>query len=134
MNHGPPGNQPNLYGNEPCQIVARDVFPKLIQVATNSERLPISYDKLAEKAGIPYYPSRGRNMAKPLGIIWKALFELHQDFDDDIPYLTTIVINKKTKDPTIFKTYLNWSDQDIADAQRDVYKFQRWAEIKEIIL
>ena len=60
-------------------------------------------------------------------------FELQEDFDEDIPYLTTIVINKETEIPTVFNSYLGWSNERIADAQKDVYCFKRWADVKEII-
>ena len=72
-------------------------------------------------------------MGQPLGCIWQTLFELQEDFDEDIPYLTTIVINKETEIPTIFNSYLGWSNERIADAQKDVYCFKRWADVKEII-
>lgn len=72
-------------------------------------------------------------MGHPLGCIWQTLFELQEDFDEDIPYLTTIVINKETEIPTIFNSYLGWSNERIADTQKDIYCFKRWADVKEII-
>lgn len=138
MKYGPPGNTPNLYGEKSYQKVARDAFPILIQLATDDKHPTIYYEKLAEISGVTHIVKNrmGHWMRHPLGSIWRTLFELQESFDEDIPYLTTIVVRKDTGVPTIYKTHqkLKWSDEDIAEAQRDVYKFKRWTEVMEIIL
>lgn len=136
MKYGPPGNTPNFYGEKDYQKVARDVFPRLIQLATDDKHPTIYYEKLAEISGVTHIVKNrmGHWMRHPLGSIWQTLFELQKDFDENIPYLTTIVVNKNSKVPTLYKSYLEWSDEDITDAQRDVYMFKRWTEIMKIIL
>lgn len=129
MQHRPPITIPNFYGYEMFQIVARDAFPILIQLATDAECPKTTYGKLAEQVG---YGTRSMN--KPLGSIWQTLYEFQQEFGKDIPYLTTIVVNKNTKVPTYFKSYSGWSNKEIAAAQKDVYAFQRWTDVMERIL
>ena len=115
--------------------VAREVFPILIQLATDSKRPTISYGQLAEKVGVTHIPSnrRGHWMRWPLGSIWCTLFEYQQESDLDIPYLTTIVVNKSTGIPTVFKERLNWSKEKIKLEQDAVYKFEQWIDIMEAI-
>ena len=135
----------NFHGNEDYQIAAQLAFPILIELATDEKQPTISYGELVDRIGIQYMPGKLKNPKKslngrraqwmrlPLGCIWQTLFELQEDFDEDIPYLTTVVVNRSTKIPTFFKSDLDWSDERIKEAQKDVYCFKRWADVKEII-
>lgn len=137
MNCGPPSEKAiNFHSTEKdYQRVAREVFPVLIQLATDKTRPTISYGELAEKVGVTHIPQnrRGHWMRWPLGCIWQTLFEYQKDTDLDIPYLMTIVVNKNSDVPTIFKTYLNWSDEKIKAAQDAVYNFEHWQDVMEAI-
>ena len=136
----------NFHGNEDRQIVAQLAFPILIELAHDENHPTITYGRLADRIGIQYMPGKLKNPKKslngrralwmrlPLGCIWHTLFELQKDFDEDIPYLTTIVVNQDKEIPTIFKSDdYGWSDKEIKDAQKDVYCFKRWADVKERI-
>jgi len=136
MKHGPPDNTPGfICGNEMFQKVAREAFPILIQLATDNTEPKIFYSKLAEKACVSHIPEcfRGLWMRKPLGSVWRTLFEYQQESGIEIPYLTTIVINKDTGIPTIFKAWLNWSDEKIAAEQMAVYNFKQWIDVMEAV-
>ena len=147
MKYGPPGKKSiNFYGNSERQIAARQALPILIQLATNSTRPIITYGELADKIGMEYMPGKLKNpiesldafrarwMRLPLGCIWQTLFDHQQKSNIEIPYLTTIVVNKNTEVPTIFKKYLNWSDEKIKLEQDAVYKFEQWTDVMEAIL
>ena len=141
MKYGPPDKNPiNFYGNDPRQIAAQQAFPILIQRATE-RTCPISYGDLADKIGMQYMPGKLKNpiesldafrslwMRRPLGCIWQTLFEYQQESSIEIPYLTTIVVNKDSDIPTIYKEYLNWSKERIRAEQDEVYKFKQWTDV-----
>lgn len=143
MKYGPPDiKKMNFYGSDERQEAARQALPILIQHATDSTRPTITYGELADKIGMEYMPGelknakkswngfRARWMRLPLGCIWQTLFEYQQKSDLDIPYLTTIVVNKDSGMPTIFK---NWSDEKIKAAQDAVYNFEQWQDVMEAI-
>ena len=115
MKYGPPGKKAiNSYGNGERQIAARQALPILIQLATDSTRPIITYGELADEIGMEYMPGKLKNPKKsldafraqwmrlPLGCIWQTLFDHQQKSNIEIPYLTTIVVNKNTDVPTIF--------------------------------
>ena len=146
MQYGPPGRKAiNFYGCSERQEAARQALPILIQHATDSTRPTITYGELVDEIGMEYMPGklkepkesldafRAQWMRLPLGCIWQTLFEYQQKSDLDIPYLTTIVVNKNSDVPTIFKTYLNWSDEEIKAAQDAVYNFEQWQDVMEAI-
>ena len=146
MKCGPPDKKAiNFYGNSERQIAARQALPILMQHATDSTRSTITYGELADEIGMEYMPGELKNpiesldafraqwMRLPLGCIWQTLFEYQQESDLEIPYLTTIVVNRNSDVPTIFKTYLSWSDEKIKAAQDAVYKFKQWQDVMEAI-
>ena len=146
MKYGPPGVKAiNFYGDDKRQIAARQAFPILIQLATDPTRPIITYGELADEIGMQYIPDKLRDlkpfkalwMRLPLGCIWQTLFEYQQESNMEIctiPYLTTIVVNKGTDVPTIFKKYLNWSNEKIKSEQCKVYGFEGWADVLEEIM
>ena len=130
----------NIYGNKWSQKVGREIFPILIQMAIEGQP-PITYGELADKAeeaGIEFKTEhRGRralSMNYPLGCVLKTLFEYQEESGIDMPYLTTIIVNKDTRQPTYFSKRLGWSDDKIQAKQREVYNFDRWARIRRAIL
>ena len=102
MEYGPDGdtntntNTRNFYGEKPREIAARQVFPILVELATDSTRPTITYGDLAGEI-VQYIPDGSRDQpgprAKwigwPLGNIWQRLFEYQQESNKEIPYLTT---------------------------------------------
>lgn len=148
MKHSSPDvKQMNFYGDNPRQIAARQVFPILIELATDKSRPTIFYGQLVDRIGIQYMPGKLKNPKKsldarralwmrlPLGCIWHTLFEYQKRNPDlDIPYLTTIVVNQDTDIPTVFKERYNWSEEQIKAAQNDVYEFEQWTDIMDAIL
>ncbi|MDE0327346.1 MAG: hypothetical protein OXN27_25745 [Candidatus Poribacteria bacterium] len=149
MKYGPPDTNPiNFYGNSEMQIAARQALPILIQLATDSTRPIITYGELAVEIGMEYMPGKLKNpiesldafralwMRRPLGCIWQTLFEYQQESNMEIctiPYLTTIVVNKGTDVPTIFRDF-NWSDEKIRSERDKVYKFEDWTDVLEEIM
>ena len=143
MEYGPPsGKAINFYGNGKRQIAARQAFPILIQLATDSTRPTITYGELADQIGMQYIPDGIRDlegfkalwMRLPLGSIWQTLLEYQRESKIEIPYLTTIVVNKNTDVPTMFREYLNWSNEKIKSEQCKVYQFEYWTDILEEIM
>ena len=139
MEYGPPGgNGSNFYGEYPQQIAARQVFPILIELATDSTCPVIRYGELADRideyipVGLRREALKGRKaqwMRLPLGRIWQTLFEYQGESNIEIPYLTTIVVNKNSDLPTMFKEYLGWSDEKIISEQVKVYQFKHWRDV-----
>ena len=140
MQYGPPGgNGSNFYGEDPQQIAARQVFPILIELATDSTSCPvIHYGELADKideyipVGLRREALKGRKaqwMRRPLGRIWQTLFEYQGESNIEIPYLTIIVVSKSSGLPTVFKDDLGWSDEKIRSEQCKVYQFEHWRSV-----
>ena len=130
----------NLYGNRWSQEVGRAIFPILIEMAIERQE-PITYGELADKAeaaGIEFkttHPGRrARSMNVPLGCVLNTLCEYQEESGIEIPYLTTIVVNKSTGQPTYFSKRLGWSDDQIQAEQAAVYNFEQWEHIRQAIL
>lgn len=144
MEYGPDGNRNtrtrNFYGNKPREIAARKIFPILVKLA-NDGPPPITYGELADRI-VKYIPDGSRDqpgprakwMGWPLGNIWHRLFDYQQESNIEIPYLTTIVVNKDTRVPTIFNTRFKWSNEKIRSEQCKVYNFEDWTDILEEIM
>ena len=146
MQYGPDGNKNgntrtrNFYGNKPREIAARKIFPILVELA-NDGPPPITYGKLADRI-VQYIPDGSRKLPRtrakwmmwPLGNIWHRLFDYQQESNIEIPYLTTIVVNKGTRVPTIFKKRFNWPNEKIRSEQCKVYNFEYWTDILEQIM
>lgn len=134
MNYDYVPNEPNFYGDKDFQIIARDAFLILIELATDPEQPTITYGQLVDRAGWNFDRFSAQRMTKPLGSIWKTLLEYQEASGIDIPYLTIIVVAKDTGLPTYFRNNLDWSYREIANAQADVYNFQQWIDVREHIL
>ena len=134
------GSRYNIYGNKWSQKVGWEIFPILMQMAIEGQA-PITYGELAdqaEEAGIEFKTKhKGRRalcMNYPLGCVLKTLFEYQEKSGIDIPYLTTIIVNKDTRQPTYFSKGQGWSDDKIQAEQTAVYNFKHWAHIRQAIL
>lgn len=127
-----PGGSKNFFGNDKqYQATAREIFPILIQWAMTREP-NTTYGRLASAVGrSPGFETLSLNGA--LGSVWKTLFEYQERTGIDIPYLTTIVVNQKTRLPTYFRDRLGWPLAEIQEKQEEVYRFGQWAEIEAAI-
>ena len=131
----------NIYGNDWAQKTGRAIFPILIQMAIDPQKPDITYGALADKAeeaGIEFKAKssgyRARPMRYPLGCILRTLFEYHEESGMDIPYLTIIVVNKKSGLPTHFSEGQGWSIEKIQAKQKAVYEYEHWEHIRQAIL
>ncbi len=126
--------------NEWSETVGSEIFPILIQMAIDRQG-PITYGELADKAeeaGIEFRTAhrgyRALPMRWPLGWVLERLCEYREESGIDIPHLTTIVVNKKTRQPTYFSENFGWSDDRIRAEQEAVYNFEQWEHIRQAIL
>ena len=146
MEFGPDGSTNikvrDFYGNKPREIAARQLFPILIEFANSGPPPnddPLTYEKLADEI-LEYIPLGSRSqpgtkakwMAWPLGNIWHRLYDYQQESDIDIPYLTVIVVSKRTGQPTHFSN-LGKPDDWIQAEQEAVYTFKQWEQIRQAI-
>ena len=127
-------------GNEWSETVGSEIFPILIQMAIDHQG-PITYGELADKAeeaGIEFRTAhrghRALSLNYPLGWVLNILSEYQEESGIDIPHLTTIVVNKNTRQPTYFSKRLGWSDDRIRAEQAAVYNFEQWEYIRQAIL
>ena len=134
------GARKNIYGNDWAQKAGRAIFPILIQMAIDDQK-PITYGELADKAeeaGIEFKAKgegyRALPMRYPLGCILKTLFEYHEESGMDVPYLTTIIVNKGTGLPTHFSEGQGWSKEKIQAKQKAVYEYEHWEHVRQGIL
>ncbi|MDE0086579.1 MAG: hypothetical protein OXU23_12750 [Candidatus Poribacteria bacterium] len=124
-------NEPNFYGNKDFQIIAREAFPILIDLATDPVQPTMTYGQLAERVGRNVDRFSALRMTKPLGSIWTTLLRYQEKSGIDIPYLTIIIVDQDRGLPTYFRNNLDWSYREIANAQADVYNFQQWIDVRE---
>ncbi len=128
MDHAP--QQLNLYGNEKhYQKVGRSAFPILIHLAKVREF--ITYGELAKKINV----SNPRNLNYPLGSVWVTLYELQEEWrveipQIDIPYLTSLVVNKDTGHPG----YEDLPQSEFEAECRRVFNFPIWTSVQEVVL
>ena len=132
------GARKNIYGNDWGQKAGLEAFPILIQMAIECHP-PITYGKLADKleeCGIEFNDKgrRGLLIRHALGCILRTLFEYHQETGMYIPYLTIIVVNKSTGQPTYFSGKHGWTEEEIQVEQRAVYEYEYWNDVSLAIL
>ena len=126
-----PDPQLNMFGNDKnYQKVARDAFPILIQLTRIKET--ITYGELAKKIGV----SNARNLDYPLGSISTTLYELQEEWAEeipriDIPRLTSIVVSKDTRLPSYPPGI---TPSEFEDVQKTIYNFPLWTSVLEAIV
>lgn len=83
----------NLWGDKLYQQRAREALPLLVRQAEAGTT--VYYSELAEELGMP----NARNLNYPLGAIGDALEELSEKWDEKVPVLQCLVVNKTTEVP-----------------------------------
>lgn len=119
-------------GDDLYQRRARAALPLLVRQA--KARMPITYGSLAKELGM----ENPRNLNYPLGCIGRSLQRLSEQWNQPIPELQTLVINKHTKIPSSgsdkfldeFKTLSPRRQLErVKTIQRSVYDYRRWDEV-----
>jgi hypothetical protein len=95
-----------LSGNDLYIERAREAFPILVRQALSEEK--IAYSDLADEMGMP----NPRNLNYVLGAIGKAIKELSTEWDQEIPPLQCVVVNKHTGMPG---EGVSWFISDLKD-------------------
>jgi|SRR5271169_5108370 len=124
-----------LSGNDLYLERARDAFPILVRQALAEEK--IAYSDLADEMGMP----NPRNLNYVLGSIGKAIKELSAEWNQEIPPLQCLVVNKNTGLPG---EGVAWFISDLKDFEHrtpeerklilgnelvKVFKYPRWEKV-----
>ena len=115
-------------GDKLYQKRARRALPLLVRQA-KAEGPPISYGNLAEELCMP----NARNLNFPLGSIGASLQLLREKWEDNIPRIQVLVVNKNTGLPgkgivPFLEIDVDFPDQVKAEQAR-VYAYPRWDDV-----
>lgn len=80
----------DLHGEKLYQERARKILPILVRQAASKR--PLSYESLADELSM----TNPRVLNYPLGCVGRALIELAENWDDEIPHIQSLVVNKQT--------------------------------------
>lgn len=123
-----------LRGDRKTQRYARKAFPVLVRQAFASE--PMTYQQLAREIG-----EHHRAIGRTLGVIGRALEDLSEEWNEEIPPIPALVVNKDrgvpgkgvaqfTSQPSDYKKGSLETKRAIAlSLQKDVYSYGRWKEV-----
>ena len=115
-----------MFGDEDHQNIAREALPLLIEKA--KARGTITYGDLADKFKIPPY---GDPMSPMLGSIVTTLYELGQKWQENIPYITALVVKERTGYPSFPPKTSN----EVFDWEFErIYKYPKWDVVQKILL
>jgi hypothetical protein len=112
-------------GQKLYQQRARQALPILVRQARAKKS--ITYEALAEEMGMP----NPRNLNYPLGCVGDALDALAKEWEDEIPHIQALVVNKSTRQPGPgFDGFLEARDKRWTNnAERRAIIETFWAEI-----
>lgn len=124
----------DLHGEKLYQERARRILPILVRQA--AAKRPLSYEALAEELSM----TNPRVLNYPLGCVGRALIELAEDWDYDIPHIQSLVVNKQTKLPGPgFDGFLTdegytWNDSNerrsvIEQYRTKIYEYPYWRDV-----
>ena len=116
----------NISGEEEHQEVARKALPILIEKAKVGET--INYGTLADKLGIsPHeYP-----MPQMLGSIVTTLSELGEEWHEDLPRLTALVVRASNGYPS----FPPRTPHEVFDAEFErIYNYPKWDAVQHTLL
>ena len=127
-----------FHGEKLYQQRARVVLPILVRQAWSGQ--PVRYESLAQEVGMP----NPRNLNYPLGCIGNRLDELSEEWDDEVPHIQALVVNKATGLPGPgFDAFLSdrgheWDDNlerraIIREYWTRVYEYPYWDDVLEIL-
>jgi hypothetical protein len=120
-----------ISGDKLYQRRAREALPLLVRQA--QAQSPISYSDLARELGMP----NPRNLNYPLGSIGQALQSLSSEWEEDIPPIQCLVINKQTGLPGEGVWWFRWKDdfyklpprkqRDLVRAElQEIFRYRKW--------
>ena len=115
-----------MFGDELHQEIAREALPLLIEKAKAHET--INYGNLAYKFEISPY---GAPMSPMLGSIVTTLYELGQEWQEDIPHITALVVKSGTGYPSFPPNTPN----EVFDAEFErIYNYPKWDAVQKTLL
>lgn len=115
-----------MSGDEEHQVVARKALPILIELAKAGET--ITYSTLADKLEIEAF---GPPMSQMLRSIVKTLYELGEVWQEDLPYLTALVVKQSTGYPS-FPTGIR---DEVFDAEFErIHNYPKWDAVQHTLL
>lgn len=129
----------NLWGDQLYQRRARMAFPVLVRQALANA--PVTYEDLAQELGMP----NPRNLNYVLGCVGNTLQNLAATWEEDVPPLQSLVVNKLTRIPgegiswfiDELKEYRKLSRRQrevvINGKLQEVYSYGYWTEVLEAI-
>ena len=115
-----------MSGDEEHQVVARKALPILIELAKAGET--ITYSTLADKLEIEAF---GPPMSQMLRSIVKTLYELGEEWQEDLPYLTALVVKQSTGYPSFPPGIPN--EKFDAEFKR-IYNYPKWDAVQHTLL
>ena len=126
----------HIHGDKLYHQRARAALPSLVRQAKAGE--PITYGSLAKKLGMP----NARNLDRPLGSIGTSLKQLSKEWNQPIPQIQALVINKSTKlpgpgiDELLDDSKTNLADRSpkqrrkrVKREQNAIYDYRRWDDV-----
>ncbi len=129
----------NMFGDKLYQVRARQALPILVRQAMAKQ--PISYSDLAEEMGMP----NPRNLNYVLYSVGETLLELSKQWNEEIPLINYLVINKNTlmpgdgigyfmNNPAEFKKLQLFQQRTKINVQLQmIYAYKKWNEILQIL-
>lgn len=116
----------NMFGDKEHQKLAREVLPLLIEKAKAHKT--IRYGDLAGKLEISRY---GYPMSQMLGSIVTTLCELGHEWQEDIPYITALVVRASTGYPS----YPRKTSNEVFDKEFErIYNYRKWEAVQKVLL
>lgn len=128
-----------IWGDKLYQQRAREAFPILVRQSIAGQ--PIFYSDLADELQMP----NPRNLNYVLGSIGQTLQNLSLEWQEKIPPINCIVINKSTglpgegvgwfiDDKNKFETLPRKNQRAIVDVElQNIYAYRRWLEILHLL-
>ena len=115
-----------MFGDEEHQELAREALPLLIEKAKVHKT--IKYGDLAHEFKISPY---GYPMSQMLGSIVTTLYELGQEWQEEIPHITALVVGTSTGYPS----YPPNTSNEVFDKEFErIYKYRKWDAVQKTLL
>lgn len=115
-----------MFGDEDHQEIAREALPLLIEKA--KARDTINYGTLADKFDISPY---GYPMSQMLGSIVTTLYELGQEWKEEIPHITALVVKSGTGYPSFPP---NTPNEVFDNEFKRIYTYPKWDAVQKTLL
>ncbi|MEI9978283.1 MAG: hypothetical protein WDN23_04660 [Edaphobacter sp.] len=126
-----------LVGEKKFQVRARAALPLLVRQATQASSATVFYSDLAAELGM----ANERNLNHVLGYIGRGLESLSRDWDEEIPPIQCLVINKRDRlpgegigwfgiDKQKFRKLPKREQRRLIDVEtRSIIDYSRWTEV-----